>query len=64
MAALKLNDRVCQIRLSLGWDSGSELDEIFAALEEPFPALTDLNLYTCDNGAWGPISISPNPASS
>lgn len=54
-AALKLNDRVCQIRLTLM----PELDEIFAALEEPFPALTDLTLCTIANGDWD--RVSPNP---
>jgi hypothetical protein len=55
-AALKLNDRVCQIRLTLM----RELDEIFAALEEPFPALTDLTLCTIANAVWG-VDSPPNP---
>jgi hypothetical protein len=37
----------------------SELDEFLTALEEPFPALTDLNLYTIHNAALDPVSLNP-----
>ena len=56
--ALRLNDRVCNISISLMW----ELGEVFAALQKPFPALTDFNLvtlYTFSNGSRFPVS--PNP---
>jgi hypothetical protein len=43
MAALKLNDRVCQIRLTFKpWMC--QMDKILAALEEPFPELTFMHL--------------------
>ena len=54
-AALKLSDRVCQIRLTLM----SELDELLAAIEGPLPALTDLNLYTTHKAPFDPVP--PNP---
>ena len=42
MAALKHNDRVCEINL---WDiSSSQLGKALAAMQEPFPALTSLVL--------------------
>jgi hypothetical protein len=53
-AALKLNDRVCQISLFMI----RGMDKVFAALEQPFPALTDLHLF----GFWDQVSVSPNPA--
>ena len=45
-AALEHRDRVCQIDLLglLTWD----LEDIFEALEEPFPALTVLKLHSTD----------------
>ena len=44
IAALERNDRVCQIKLS--WFSTSEFDRVTnsAAMQKPFPALTDLLL--------------------
>ena len=42
-AILKHHDRVCQIKLGL---MDSDLKEIFAALEEPFPVLTFLKIYS------------------
>jgi hypothetical protein len=39
-AALEHNDRVCEIRLLVTW----KLEVVFAALEKPFPALTNLAL--------------------
>jgi hypothetical protein len=43
-AALKHNDRVCEIEFQLGYYGKSELDELFAAMEGRFPALTDFRL--------------------
>jgi hypothetical protein len=42
IAILEHHDRVCQIELSLMW----ELEDIFEALEEPFPELTVLKLHS------------------
>jgi hypothetical protein len=53
-AALEHNDRICQIKFVSAWD----LERIFAALEEPFPALTDLELWSIDDDA---VSVFPNP---
>jgi hypothetical protein len=44
IAALEHHDRVCQIELSLIW----ELEDIFEALEEPFPELTVLKLHSAE----------------
>jgi hypothetical protein len=42
MAALEHNDRVCEIKL---WDaSSSQLEKVLGAMQEPFPALTNLLL--------------------
>jgi hypothetical protein len=42
MAALEHNDRVCEIKL---WDaSNSQLEKVLEAMQEPFPALTNLLL--------------------
>jgi hypothetical protein len=42
MAALEHNDRVCEIGF---WDaSSSQLEKVLAAMQEPFPALTNLLL--------------------
>ena len=46
-AALKHNDRICQIKFVSVW----YIERIFAALEEPFPALTDLELWSIDDDA-------------
>ena len=54
-AALEHHDRVCQIQLNVSLPS--DLVEVFAALEAPFPLLTDLKL-----GSTGtPDPILPNP---
>ena len=54
-AALEHHDRVCQIKLSVPLPS--DLAEVFAALEAPFPLLTDLKLES--TGTSDPIL--PNP---
>jgi hypothetical protein len=53
-AALEHNDRICQIKLVSTW----YLESVFAALEEPFPALTDLELWSSDDDA---APVFPNP---
>jgi hypothetical protein len=46
IVALQHNDRVCQIRL---WKvTNSQLEEALAAMEQPFPALTDLAIWFDD----------------
>ncbi len=55
-AALEHHERVCEIKLHS--ISGSELAEVFAALEAPFPVLTDL--YLASDGS----TIIPNPEKS
>jgi hypothetical protein len=42
IAALEHNDRVCEIDLVL--DANSELEELLAATQQPFPELTHLNV--------------------
>jgi hypothetical protein len=54
-AILKHHDRVCRIKLDITWELDSK--EIFAALEEPFPVLTVLKMFS--NGTSHPIF--PNP---
>ena len=53
-AALEHNDRICQIKLVSVW----HLESVLAVLEEPFPALTDLELWSIDDDAE-PISLNP-----
>jgi hypothetical protein len=43
-AALEHHDRVCRIKVHVHWRL--EIAEVFAALEAPFPVLTDLDLQT------------------
>ena len=54
-AALEHNDRICQIKFVSAW----HLQSVFTTLEEPFPALTDLELWSIDDDA---ASVFPNPA--
>ena len=54
-AALKHHDRVCQIRLDVPLPP--DLAMVFAALEAPFPSLTDLKLKSTGT----PDPILPNP---
>ena len=53
-AALEHKDRVCRIKLVSAW----RLERVFEALEEPFPALTDLELWSIDDDAE---PIFPDP---
>ena len=53
-AALEHNDRICQIKLV----SSRYLERVFDALEEPFPALTNLELWSIDDDA---APVFPNP---
>ena len=52
VAALKHNDRVCQLAFSS--ISSSQWDKVLAEMQQPFPALTDLNLSP-DHGETAPI---------
>ena len=54
-AALEHVDRVCQLAL-LDIPS-SELEKVLAAMQQPFPALTDLSLEFCDET---PLVVSPS----
>jgi hypothetical protein len=54
-AALEHNDRVCQIKLNARWPK--EFAEVLAALEAPFPVLTDLDLQSI--GLSNPILLDP-----
>jgi hypothetical protein len=54
-AALEHNDRICRIKIVSSW----YLESVFAALEEQFPALTDLELWSIDDDA---APVFPNPA--
>lgn len=56
-ATLKHRDRVCQINLDLTWES--DLKGFFETLEEPFPVLINLNLYTMVNGLWDGNPLNP-----
>ena len=51
ITALEHNDRVCDIRLSVF--ANSELEEVFAAMQQPFPALTHLELSLWNRGDLG-----------
>jgi hypothetical protein len=42
IVALEHSDRVCQIRLGV---TNSQLEEVLPAMEQPFPALTDLAIW-------------------
>jgi hypothetical protein len=42
IVALEHNDRVCQIRLGI---TNSQLEEVLPAMQQPFPALTDLAIW-------------------
>jgi hypothetical protein len=42
IVALEHNDRVCQIRLGITY---SQLEEVLAAMQQPFPALTNLTIW-------------------
>jgi hypothetical protein len=53
-AALKHKDRICQIKFVSVW----YITRVFAALEEPFPALTNLELWSIDDDA-PPVFLSP-----
>jgi len=53
-AALEHNDRICRIKFVSAW----YLKRVFAALEKPFPALTDLELWSIDDDA---APFFPNP---
>jgi hypothetical protein len=46
-AALEHNDRICRIKFVLA----GYLDRVFAALEKPFPALTDLEVWSINDDA-------------
>jgi hypothetical protein len=54
-AALAHNDRVYRIKLFSSW----ALKRVFATLEKPFPALTDLELWSTDDDA---PPVFPNPS--
>jgi hypothetical protein len=46
IAALGQSNRVCQVGL---WGlAGRQLEEVFAAMQVPFPELTDLRLFPDD----------------
>jgi hypothetical protein len=45
VAALERNDRVCRIDLCPGHVPNSQLENLFAAMRQPFPALTRLQLH-------------------
>jgi hypothetical protein len=49
VAALRHNDRVCQI--SLAYLPSSLWDRITAVMQQPFPALTDLSIFLTDETA-------------
>jgi F-box-like len=53
-AALEHNDRICRIKFVSAW----YMKRVFAALEEPFSALTDLELWSIDDDA---APVFPNP---
>ena len=48
IAALELNDRVSRIDLAV---SGSRLERVVAVMQDPFPTLTDLSLWSSDGTA-------------
>jgi hypothetical protein len=56
IAALEHNDRVCQIEL--GGVPSLLLEEVLAAMQEPFPALTSLQLWSKDDDEAPVISDS------
>ncbi|KAN0106983.1 hypothetical protein V8E52_010585 [Russula decolorans] len=45
VAALDRNDRLCGIDLWPGYVPNSQLEKLFAAMQQPFPALTRLQLH-------------------
>jgi hypothetical protein len=45
VAALECNDRVCRIDLCPGHVPNSRLEKLFAAMQQPFPELTRLQLH-------------------
>ena len=53
-AALEHNHRICRIKFVSTW----YLKRVFAALEKPFPALTDLELWSIDDDA-APVFLNP-----
>jgi hypothetical protein len=55
-AALEHHDRVCQIKLGVHYEFNTA--EVFAALEVPFPMLTDLGVRLGSN-ALDPILLDP-----
>ena len=44
IAALKHNDRICGVHLDSSWMSSSTMEKVLAAMQQPFPALTSLEL--------------------
>lgn len=54
-AALEHNDRICRIKFVSAW----YIKHVFAILEKPFPALTDLELWSIDDDA---PPVFPSPA--
>ena len=57
IAALRLNDRVCEVSLSEA--SRSKLEVILAAMQKPFPALTHLRLGFKDEFETGQWPFTP-----
>jgi hypothetical protein len=48
IAALEHNDRVCEIRLGTGPIPSSQREKVLAAMQVPFPTLTDLRIQSRD----------------
>ena len=44
VAALKHNDRICGVHLVSSWMTSSTMEKVLAAMQQPFPALTNLDL--------------------
>ena len=57
IAALKQNDRICQLNLSLGKLSLISKEKVLATMQQPFPALINLNLRLGDGIAPFPNSF-------
>ena len=44
VAALEPNDRICQVDLDIPSSQGKDWEEVLAAMQQPFPALTHLDI--------------------
>jgi hypothetical protein len=53
IALLELSDRICQIELNLGFDTTSQIEKLWTAMQVPFPELAALYL------SFGSVSSVP-----